>query len=491
MSLYLKVLENENADTLNPQMTLALKEVYLPSLADNIKCGNSLIGTDFGAQEEMFDDSARMKINAFDWEAEFPEIFSPSTRGRSSDEVGTEGVGGFDCVIGNPPYGAEFDDSEKEYIREKFKSYQYKYDSYIYFIERALSITKRGGYLSYITPEVWLRLENCEGLRKLIFHDAGFSQLKLCGENVFQDAVVNTIVFVLQKGSDIEEILIHDDNETWYFGKSFWKSTSGFVIDYHIKPEFQKLFRKLNSKFVQPLENFGDSIQGITPYDKYAGQNASTIKNRLYHSKKKKNKTFGKWLAGKDVNRYQLNWSGEWLSYGPWLAAPREPRYFEGIRLLFREVPGAGKRIQATFAEEIFYHGHSLTPFKPNEESQTDIKYLLALSNSSLISWYGGKKLPNFGKDVFPKLNPQDIKQLPIRAIDFAKPEEKERHDDLVALVDKMLDLHKQLAKGNFDSEKEPIERQIKATDKKIDQLVYQLYGLTEEEIRVVEGEKG
>ncbi len=89
MSLYLKVLENENADTLNPQMTLALKEVYLPALAGNIKCGNSLIGTDFGAQGEMFDDGARMKINPFDWEMEFVEIMKN---------------GGFDCVIGNPPY---------------------------------------------------------------------------------------------------------------------------------------------------------------------------------------------------------------------------------------------------------------------------------------------------------------------------------------------------------------------------------------------------
>jgi hypothetical protein len=94
-------------------------------------------------------------------------------------------------------------------------------------------------------------------------------------------------------------------------------------------------------------------------------------------------------------------------------------------------------------------------------------------------------------KNLFPQVTIFSLEQLPIRTIDFAKPEEKKQHDDLVALVDKMLDLHKQLMKSNFDSEKEPIERQIKATDKKIDELVYQLYGLTEEEIRVVEGEKG
>jgi hypothetical protein len=83
----------------------------------------------------------------------------------------------------------------------------------------------------------------------------------------------------------------------------------------------------------------------------------------------------------------------------------------------------------------------------------------------------------------------RDILEFPVRTIDFTKPEDKKMHDDLVAYVEKILDLHKQIAELNFDSEKEPIERQIKATDKKIDQLVYQLYGLTEEEIKVVEGE--
>jgi hypothetical protein len=83
----------------------------------------------------------------------------------------------------------------------------------------------------------------------------------------------------------------------------------------------------------------------------------------------------------------------------------------------------------------------------------------------------------------------QYMEEFPVRPIDFTKPEEKKMHDDLVALVENMLELHKQLHKASFDSEKEPIERQIAATDKKIDTLVYQLYGLTEEEIGIVEGQ--
>ncbi|MGA9405909.1 MAG: restriction endonuclease subunit R, partial [Bacteroidota bacterium] len=108
--------------------------------------------------------------------------------------------------------------------------------------------------------------------------------------------------------------------------------------------------------------------------------------------------------------------------------------------------------------------------------------------NSRLLSWLYPLTSNKIVKENFPRLSVGDLKQLPIRAIDFAKPEEKKMHDDLVSLVDKMLDLHKQIEKASFDSEKEPIARQINATDKKIDQLVYQLYGLTEEEIKIVEG---
>jgi len=493
MSLYLKVLEGENAETLNPQMTLALKEVYLPSLAKNIKCGNSLIGTDFTSQGEMFDEEARHKVNPFDWEMEFPEILGSQNEPHPNPPLLGEGrerfhSGGFDVVIGNPPYGAEFDDGQKQYVREKYKTYQYKYDSYFYFIERALAITKAGGFVSYITPELWLRLENCENMRRYIFSNASFNKLLICGEDVFEDAVVNTIVFVLQKNGNAKIIEIEDKNESWCLDRKIWEKSKGLVIDYRIKPHFQSIFEKLDASNIKSLEFFGDSIQGITPYDKYSGQSSTIIKTRAYHATKKKNKTYGRWLAGKDVSRYELEWSGEWLSYGDWLAAQRDPKYFNGARILFREVPGSEKRIQATMAEELFYHGHSITPFKPNENNDVGVKYILALSNSRLLSWYGGQKLPNFGKEIFPKINPQDVKQLPIRTIDFTKPAEKKMHDDLVLLVEKMLELNKQLQKAHFDSEKEPIERQIAATDKKIDELVYTLYGLTEEEIKIVEG---
>jgi len=411
------------------------------------------------------------RVNPFDWEAEFAEVMA---------------AGGFDCVIGNPPYGAFFSKEEKAYIKQKYSSYKYKYDSYIYFIEQAINLTTKGGWVSFITPELWLRLENCVSLRKLVAERTGFGTVRVFGEDVFANAVVNTIVFAVQCGIPREYLTVETPDESWRISSDSWQNNELLSIDYRLKPGASILIRKMMQKSV-PLADFGEVIQGITPYDRYRGQDPELIKRRGYHFNHEKDDTCGKWLSGKNVSRYQQTWSGEWLSYGPWLAAPREKRFFTGPRLLFREIPGKGKRIQATFVEETLYYGHSITPFRMSPDVEVSEKYLLGVSNSRLLSWYGGLILPNFGKDTFPKLNPQDIKQLPIRTINFDDPADVARHDKMVALVERMLALHKKLAAATIPADKELYQRQIEATDRQIDALVYELYELTEEEIGIVE----
>ncbi len=474
LSLLLKVLEDETADTLNRQRML-FHERALPDLGNNIKCGNSLIGPDFydGKQMTLLDTEEMQRINVFDWQAEFPEIFK---------------AGGFDAVIGNPPYGAYFNENEKNYIKEKFQTYKYRFDSYIYFIEKAISITKNLGYASFITPELWLKLENCDLLRRHIADNISLNIIRFYGENVFAKAVVNTIVFVLQKKKQQENINIESLSTFWSLPDKQWKTHPDLSIEYRITPEKQSIIVKINNSKSKPLKDYGEIIQGITPYDRYRGQSSEIIKKRAYHFKEKKDADCGKWLEGKDVGRYSMKWSGEWLKYGPWLAAPRDPVFFNGPRLLFREVPGANKRIQATFVEMTFYHGHSITPFKPMEnDSSINTLYLLGVVNSRLISWFGGIILPNFGKEVFPKLNPQDIKQIPIHNIDFQIKDDKTHHDQMVQLVEQMLSLNKQLAEAKTGHEQTLLQRQIDVTDKQIDKLVYELYDLTEEEIKIVE----
>jgi type I restriction-modification system DNA methylase subunit len=177
LSLLLKVLEHESRESIDQQVKLGLEGV-LPNLAGNVKCGNSLIGPDFygtGQQETLFDEAEMRRVNVFDWDDDkkgFGEIMRK---------------GGFDCVIGNPPYGAFFNEIEKTYIKQNFVAYKYRYDSYIYFVEKAISLTKIDGWISFITPEL----------------SAGFEKLRIFGEKVFSKVVVNTIVFLLHRGVDV------------------------------------------------------------------------------------------------------------------------------------------------------------------------------------------------------------------------------------------------------------------------------------------------
>lgn len=475
LSLYLKLLEEETeASTHQYQLDflhIAKMKKLLPDLSRNIVCGNSLIGTDI-LDGQLFAGGEELKLNPMNFEDAFPEIMKQ---------------GGFNAIVGNPPYGADFDGSSKAYIREKFESYRYKYDSYIYFIERALRLLKKGGYASYITPELWLKLESCAALRKIVADSAGFSVLRVYGEDVFTQAVVNTIVFVLQKGVAIPSLRVERGDEVWELASETWRSDPLFAVDYRLRSESCSLVTKLKATS-EPLSKFGEAIQGITPYDRYRGQDPGLIKRRGYHFKYKHDKNCGKWLAGEDIARYELHWSGEWLKYGPWLGAPREPRFFEGPRLLFREIPGEGKRIQATLVEkDTFYHGHSITPLILRDTSDVDLRFLLGVSNSRVTSWFGGLTLSNFGKEIFPKLNPQDVKALPIPRINLKKSRDKARHDQMVAKVDAILEVKKQLANARTDKDKTYYENKCAALDRQIDRLVYELYGLTEKEIEIVE----
>jgi hypothetical protein len=410
--------------------------------------------------EQEKDEIENNKIfeNAFEWRFEFPEVLDNDGK-----------FVGFDVVIGNPPYGATFNEQDKKYIKENYTSYKYKFDSYVYFIELGLILVKPNGILEYITPILWLSLDNCFPIRNIVVKENNLKRLFIHGEGVFEEAVVNTLSFQIEKKKPENELFILNGANSFITNKSEWINDDNLKIEFRMNFVEKTIINKMksNSSF---LSSFGDVIQGITPYDSYSGQSQEIIKSKAYHFDHKKDMTCGKWLDGKNLNRYSIIWENKWLSYGDWLAAPREKKYFIGQRILFREVPGKGRRIQASSTNEEFYYGHSISPFKPHKEFENDIDFILGIVNSKLISWYGNLTLPNFGKDVFPKLNPNDIKELPI-----AKAPKKSK-EQISKLVEKIL-----------------IEKQNPSVDttyleNKIDRLVYELYGLSEEEIKIVEG---
>ena len=185
LSLLLKVLEGEARELRGKQLDF---HRVLPDLGHNIKCGNSLIGSDFYALPELpaFDDEARLKLNAFDWPHEFKPIMAR---------------GGFDAVIGNPPYIPLelLSDPERNYIRDRYPSLQRKFDSSVAFVLAFLPKLGRSGRLAYIAPQTWDTGENYSDFRRVVLEQFGLSEVINLPFNVFKDAYVDTGIFVFTK----------------------------------------------------------------------------------------------------------------------------------------------------------------------------------------------------------------------------------------------------------------------------------------------------
>ena len=164
LSLLLKVLEGETQQNLQRDFFKERQRI-LPDLARNIRCGNSLIGPDFYDQPDLpdLDDETRYRVNVFDWEEAFPEVFAR---------------GGFDCVIGNPPYVRQESIKEsKSYFASRFEAASGTADLYVYFLEKAVSLLRVDGYASYIVSSSFLRASFGEQLRATLTQKASVMRI--------------------------------------------------------------------------------------------------------------------------------------------------------------------------------------------------------------------------------------------------------------------------------------------------------------------------
>jgi len=494
LSLLLKVLEGENQETLGQQLAL-WRERALPDLGDNIKCGNSLIGPDYFEAQLLPDEEEMRRVNPFDWEAEFPEAMA---------------AGGVDCVIGNPPWGAEFSESEKPYLSKNYHLNTGKYESYVFFIEKSSALLKPESFFGYIVPSYWVSRSQTESLRQHLCGTMSPDSFVILPENVFAGVKMDSSIIVARKAAiranDSRVITVAEiqstqliecfkpgglTNLTHSIDIREWNQHPRFRFNPRISQNDAQLIEKIERGSF-PLGSIVEVSQGLTLYRRstlaklYGKARAEEIvSKRLFHSDHKKDDTFKKELLGRDVARYQTRWNGRsWVSYGPWLAHAVDERFFYGPRLVIQKLrnPMLKQRLVAGYLDddETYSAGVLLNviPF----EGEYSLLYILGLLNSSLINyWYRESIL-----DV--SIRVVDLKQVPIRTINFDDPGDVARHDKMVALVERMLELHKKLAAATIPADKKLYQRQIRATDGQIDALVYELYGLTEEEIGVVEG---
>ncbi|GGI97355.1 hypothetical protein GCM10008995_04110 [Halobellus salinus] len=362
----------------------------------------------------------------FHWKLAFPEAFY-------REDGGVRGDAGFDAVIGNPPYGAEFSKSLQSYLDYRYTVRGIEYDSYIFFVELGHKLLRTNGEFGYIIPTVWTKLENNEPLRTFLLKNSRIRHIVDCGKifkSTGRQPIVDTLILIVRKsiedqstlvrsvpGNSVEDRLANLGERRWDVeyetDQERFTQNQPNSIKYHTyDPDHLNLIRKIEEQSVR-LEEISKIGQGVTAYDRRAGQPDEVVENRAYHSNNKENETYGRWLNGRNISRYELSWSGEWLSYGDWLVFSRDKDLFTKERLLFREVTGGLNRIIATHSDEEYYYGHSIIPAVVSE-SKFDGLTLLGIVNSNVLSYYHLSESPNAQKEVFPKMNPSDVESLPI-----------------------------------------------------------------------------
>ncbi len=468
-----------------PLQLKMLHQALLPDLSGNIKCGNSLIGSDFytsAGQQDLFDDAeVRHRVNAFDWDGPkgWPEIMKR---------------GGFDAVIGNPPYlgGREWKKKENiyDYLVSCYETADYQFDVYVLFLEKGTKLLRVNGYLGFITPNTWLNNKSCLKLRKYILDTFNVVCIgDFTEENVFHSAVVLPIVAVINKKKDANNVVridkpvkkeIQTINEVI---QNKWDKDKMKIINVNLT-EVDIFIREHIEDKCMPLGSLAKIKFGIKRYETGKGippQKPSDAKMRVFEAEKQLDSTYRPYLTGKNVKRYTCNWSGKWLKYGVHLAAPRKPNLFKGKRLVFRRIMGV--RFMGTIIDGDFVTSQMLQIVKPNDKSMAH--YILGIINSTLMAYFFLKKF-NRQDVTFPEVRIYELKSLPIRLMDSSSRKSVNSYGAISKLVERMLDLHKRLPVA-VGSDKAQIEQLIARTDREIDRLVYELYDLTDDEIAIVE----
>ena len=484
------------------------KNKTLASLENNIKCGNSLI-----------DDPEIAGNLAFNWEKEFPEIFAN---------------GGFDIVVGNPPYvSAEYiSEIEKTFYEKNYYSAYGRQNLYIIFYEKAINLLKENGNLGFITPYTILKNMYYKEIREYILKNTSILEIiDFKGITVFQDAGVDSIILLLKKEKRIEYDIKYINNikafETQVYDINFFKSSQITEKD-DLSIQFSKNEKLLNKildhKDNLKLKEIIDFKQGIIT----GGNKNFLVSEKLANCEKV--------LTGTDFNRYKLFDSNQYIIYDiEKLHRPRKREIFESKeKILLRQTgafPICMLDTNQYFTLDTVHNGIL-------KQENFNIKYILSLLNSKFIKFIYENLINESGK-IFAQVKIIYIDELLIKNIPL------EKQQPFIEKADKMLSLNKELQDlsqkfqrmllRKFDLEKLStklqewylldfsdfikelkrlkvklslsqeseweeyfleekskaiaIDSEIKNTDKEIDSMVYRLYDLTDEEIKIIEEE--
>ncbi len=464
LSLYLKLLEDETTATANDTWVM-FKEQLLPDLNKNIVCGNSLIGTDilnpsfvlpFNKGEET-GGVDELKLKPMDFENVFPEVMKS---------------GGFDAIVGNPPYGAELSDTEKKYLINKYKIKTT--DTAALFIDKANLLLKAYGNLGYIIPKPFLFADNWNEIRNKYLNnietiiDAGkvWNKVKLEQIIYFQtkNKILPTYMSGVRKNKNIETELTLSKSLSNEFG----------LLLSNITLKEINLGLKIKSQG-QSLSNFCVIKRGLD------------IQDYLVTSK-----YYKEIFRSKSIGRYELKRAVEGISKDSYIKLKPEIEYMEKPKIIIQNIvahvmnPIDHIILMATIDDEgiiglgsvgnIYLDGNEL-----------DNKFIVALLNSRLFSWYAYRFI--YGKAIRTmRFDQHHLNKLHLPNISSSALSDNRSYQRIVNYVSQIITAKKQLQQAKTESDKNYLQRKCDTLEKQIDELVYKLYDLTEDEIKIVEG---
>lgn len=473
----------------------------LSSLNNNIKCGNSLVG-----------EKSVAGAKAFIWKDKF------------------------DIVIGNPPYGAQLTEEEKGYLTKTYKCFGGNFDIYSAFMQLAFTILKKDGYWGFINPVSWQSGETYDEVRKFIKENGQIVIGIKLPYDVFEDAYVDTGIYIMRLTDEctnykslVYEFPVKSDSTIEIttgvrfqnLPSEYWQKLPSLKIV--LSPFFYELLPKLFKNTIPLGQGIVESIRGILPSDEDV--------------KEKDLGGYKKYFTGTLV-RYINTEEFQWVNYGEHLKEkPKNYGFFQGERILIRRLISRQFRVLANLLTDEFVNKKDLYNLKV-VNPKYNAKYLLAIINSKLISFLKTKGSTNATKDDFSQLTLSDIREIPIKELSsdkqlpFVKQVElllvhskklQQIEDEFIAFIrskfhlvklsNKLLEWH-DLDFSDFISEfkkikikftlaeesewmeyfndkkqkAENIKSVITTADEEIDKMVYVLYGLTKDEVDVVEG---
>ena len=537
LSLLLKVLEGEGVAA---QMSLGLERV-LPDLGRNIKCGNSLIGPEFyDGKLDLPDEDTVGRVNAFDWAREFPEVFRPD---RSAE---TCQVCGFDAIIGNPPYIRiqalqEWAPLEVEHYKRAYRAASKgNYDIYVVFVEQGLRLLNERGALGFILPNKFLTTDYGRPLREIIVEKEALSAVVDFGHHqVFEQATTYTCLLFLagSRATTFRYLSAEPKSKNLCQALDFrtiatdtLSGDSWVITDDAAPAVYERLASKGGPLLGLPAEmsrgssTGDDSIFVLRCTDQQGAYHtvdgetieieAGILRTPIFAT------DFGRYrfnphsgkviifpyksdarLMNEDELRAQFPKAFRYLAarrrdlekrkqFKAWYgySAPRNLTLHDSAQLvvplladrgLFAELPDTRDSLCLMAGG-----GFSITL---SDATGLHKRYVLGLLNSRLLFWRLNA-ISNKFRGGWITCTKQYVGTLPVRTINFTDPADVARHDRMVARVTQMLDLHARLTAEGIPHEKAALRRRIEMTDRQIDALVYELYGLTAEEITVVEG---